>query len=463
MKNQRKAFLCFAVLGLFLFCITTVASAQNAEQIAEKALAATVYLEMTDSNNQSLGFGSGFFVGQNQIATNFHVIVGSVRGTAKLVGKHTKYTIESIIATDEKNDLALLEVRMSGIQPLPLGDSDTVKIGQPVYVAGNPEGLEGTFSDGIISSLREEYNQKLIQMTAPVSKGSSGGPVLNRKGKVIGISFAFHDDPYAQNLNFAIPSNYLNALLQQIEMSKPWPQKTARAEIWIRVGHRLHDQKLYRAAIIAYDNAIQLKPDDAWLYYSRGVAKTSLGQYDAAIDDFDKAIHLKPDYASVYYSRGLIKHDLRQYAAAIDDLDKAIHLKPDEAEFYYWRGFAKQQATVAYIKRGDIETLLEQCNAAIDDLDKAIHLKPDYADAYIKRGDIKALLEQYNAAIADYDKAIHLRPNDANAYYGRGLSKVFVEGGQQPNQDLQTALKLAEQSGDERLKAKIEEFLKRVD
>ncbi len=110
-----------ATFALLLFCITTVVPAQTVEQIAEKALAATVYLEMKDSTGKTIGFGSGFFVAENLIATNYHVIEGAATGTARLVkntrlaeiytnyiNEYTTYTIEGFTATDETNDLILL-------------------------------------------------------------------------------------------------------------------------------------------------------------------------------------------------------------------------------------------------------------------------------------------------------------------------------------------------------------------
>ena len=160
----------------------------------------------------------------NQIATNFHVIEDATRGTAKLVGKETEYTIEGFIKKDEKHDLAILQVSASDVQSLPLADSNTVEIGDTVYVAGNPKGfLEGTFSDGIISAIRGDSTSKRLQMTAPVSSGNSGGPVLNDKGEVIGVSFATFRD--GQNLNFAIPSNYLKELLTQLGITKRSPRE----------------------------------------------------------------------------------------------------------------------------------------------------------------------------------------------------------------------------------------------
>ena len=181
MRNPRKGFLYFTALGLILFVIAAAASAQNIEQFAEKALAATVYLEMADKDDNILGFGSGFFVGQSQIATNFHIVVGAAKGTAKLAGSPTTYTVDGISATDEKNNLAILKVTGFEGESLLLGDSDTAEIGATVYVAGNPSGLEGKFSDDTINNIHEEAVKKRFQMTAPVLPGSSGGPCTKRK------------------------------------------------------------------------------------------------------------------------------------------------------------------------------------------------------------------------------------------------------------------------------------------
>ena len=184
------------------------------QEIAKKALAATVHIRIVDANGHA-STGSGFFVRPNYIATNFHVIDGAEGGVAKRVGQKTVYTIEGFTSKDKAHDLAILRVSAPGVQPLPLGDSDAVEIGDTVYAAGNPGRLEGTFSDGLISAIRSEGNElihgKLLQMTAPISAGSSGGPVLNDSSEVIGISVGFREG--GQNLNYAIPVNYLKAII----------------------------------------------------------------------------------------------------------------------------------------------------------------------------------------------------------------------------------------------------------
>ncbi len=403
------------IIVLLLFCTISTAPAQTtlpAEDIAEKALAATVYLEMKDTNGKTLGIGSGFFVKPNIIATNYHVIEGAAKGTAKVVGKFTRYKIEGVTATDKTNDLALLKVTAYGIKPLSLGDSDKVRIGETVYVAGNPKGLEGTFSNGMISSKRREYTKERLQMTAPISPGSSGGPVLNKKGEVIGVSVAVHRALDAQNLNFAIPSKYLKKLLVQSKLAKPLStgKRSISAETYFLWGNAKSKLGDYAGAIKDYTAAIRLKPDYAEAYYNRGVVKAELGQHFAAIADYDTAIRFKPADALAYHGRGYAKAELGQHFIAIADYDTAIRLKPEYADAYYNRGLAKYK--------------LGQHFAAISDFDTAIRLKPGYVDAYINRGLAKCKLGQHFAAITDYDIAIKLKPDIAEAYYNRGVAKA---------------------------------------
>ena len=220
MKYKKNSSLSLGFFVLNLCCVMTLANAQTPQQIAQKAFASTVLLVMEDANGQPLGLGSGFFVKPNQVATNLHVVEGAARGYAKLVGQNTKRDIEGITAVDARRDLVILQISTLGAPTVSLGDSDTILVGETVYAVGNPHGLEGTFSQGIISSVRTVGTDKLLQLTAPISPGSSGGPVLNGQGKVIGVSVATFRG--GQNLNFAIPSNYLAALVTQIDNPEPF-------------------------------------------------------------------------------------------------------------------------------------------------------------------------------------------------------------------------------------------------
>src|SRR5207245_1140881 len=150
--------------------------------------------------------GSGFFVRPNMIATNVHVIDQASGGLAKLVGRAKEVPIRGILAMDRRHDLVLLSTTDSA-PGLALGADRALDIGDLVYAVGNPQGLEGTFSQRIVSGIRQLATDTLIQLTAPLSPGSSGGPVLTTRGEVVGIAVATIRG--GQNLNFMIPVRYL--------------------------------------------------------------------------------------------------------------------------------------------------------------------------------------------------------------------------------------------------------------
>ena len=217
----RRMLSIVAAIAVFGTCM---ASAQSVQEIARNALESTVLLVMEDANGQPLSLGSGFLVGDGEIASNLHVVAGSSSGYAKLVHQETKYEINGIVAADPERDLVILNISGGRAPILPFGNSEDVRVGQTVYAAGNPQGLEGTFSQGIVSGIRAVGDDELLQITAPISHGSSGGPVLNGKGEVIGVSVAAFAG--GQNLNFAIPSDYLKALLRRT--GPPMPLRQAK-------------------------------------------------------------------------------------------------------------------------------------------------------------------------------------------------------------------------------------------
>jgi len=178
---------------------------QDASGIYNKSVGSTVTIETEN------GLGSGFFVAPNIIATNYHVIEGATEATCYVNNSTTKYKIEGYVAADQNVDLILLKVLSLNKPALPMA-TEIVSPGQQVYVLGSPKGLPATISDGIVSGMRDFDGYKLIQMTAPISPGSSGGPVLNSKGQLIGISVMQLTE--GQNINFAIPKSYLELLMQ---------------------------------------------------------------------------------------------------------------------------------------------------------------------------------------------------------------------------------------------------------
>ncbi len=186
----------------------------SASEIAKRSLPSVVMLTMQDSHGQPIKLGSGFLVQNGLIVTNFHVIEGAQQGYVRLVGQDARYSVIGVVAANEDNDLALLSIaQAANAPPLQLTQEPGPVVGDTVYVIGNPEGLEGTFSQGIVSSIRGSRERALIQITAPISAGSSGGPVLDNKGAVIGVAVGMIEA--GQNLNFAIPVSSVADLLSR--------------------------------------------------------------------------------------------------------------------------------------------------------------------------------------------------------------------------------------------------------
>jgi S1-C subfamily serine protease len=168
------------------------------------------------------GQGSGFLIkSDGTIATNAHVITGASTIEVKLASGEV-YRRVYILASDEAEDIALLRIEAADVPALPLSNSNDAKVGDNVVLVGAPLGLEETVSTGIVSGTRIlESGLRVIQTTAPASPGSSGGPLLNNKGEVIGL--ISRSAVQGQNLNFAIPINYVRGKLDTLVLSTAAP------------------------------------------------------------------------------------------------------------------------------------------------------------------------------------------------------------------------------------------------
>jgi S1-C subfamily serine protease len=166
-----------------------------------------------DEQNRVIGYGSGFFINsKGAVLTSRHVLTGAYKAYANYKTRDS-VPVSSLIAQDVKYDLAVIQLATNETTYLKLGDSDKLKIGQDIYTIGSPIGLAGTVSKGIISQIRNVFGIILLQTDAPISPGSSGGPMLNNELEVVGINMAFMKE--GQNLNFAVPINYAKGLLDR--------------------------------------------------------------------------------------------------------------------------------------------------------------------------------------------------------------------------------------------------------
>jgi Trypsin-like peptidase domain len=228
-----KTLVLFLLLSLTAYAAdrpTLQASPVDIPAVVRKAKPAVVQILTFDQENKPLARGTGFFITQDGILlTNYHVITGASRIIAK-TSRGTVYALKKICGYSEVSDVAEPQFVTPKVSFLTLGPSSAAVEGEHVLVIGNPEGLEGTVSDGIISAFRD--NRSWIQITAPISQGSSGSPVLDGFGQVIGIATILFRD--GQNLNFAISSEAIRdaiakSLADQSKYPVPTPTAVTRA------------------------------------------------------------------------------------------------------------------------------------------------------------------------------------------------------------------------------------------
>jgi S1-C subfamily serine protease len=184
-------------------------SAETAKDVYNASEESVFLIFLNDSSGSPNALGSAFLVAPRVLITNAHVVDA---GSPVLAVGPVRIPLK-VLRTDEKNDLATLAVDVDlTSKPLPLA-TEPAAPGETVFAIGNPEGLERTISQGIVSGVRKSDNRDLLQITTPISHGSSGGPILNSKGEVVGVAVGMLED--GQNLNFAVPVKFVAQLLAQ--------------------------------------------------------------------------------------------------------------------------------------------------------------------------------------------------------------------------------------------------------
>ena len=213
-----KKIICFYLSFSILICaFPSFIYATQAEipisELFKKHVDSIVLIGVVTKRNKVSRVGSGFFVSEDgYIVTNYHIVEKAINIFVKLKSNHA-YSSVRVVGFDAAKDIAILKIDDNGFKPVTLGNSNHLEIGQKVVTIGNPLGLENTVTDGLISSIRQGEGTKLLQISVPLSNGNSGGPLFDLKGEVVGITTAAYAK--GQNLNFAVPINYIKPLLRK--------------------------------------------------------------------------------------------------------------------------------------------------------------------------------------------------------------------------------------------------------
>lgn len=410
----------FRQIFLLITTISAIAISASAQDflpdLVRRIKPSAVAIETFDSKGNTLTRGSGFFVGPNRIITNRHVIERSSRVVVHLMdGK--KFAVRGVLAVDGEGDLAMLQVEVPpGLAaPLPIAKA-VPEEGESILVVGNPFGLEGSVSNGIVSAVRDISGYgRIIQITAPISPGSSGSPVVNMYGQVVGIATLQASE--GQSLNFAIPSERILQLkvsdLQTFSALTADTQKNKRsaAERMYSQGVALLSRDDFAKAAEFFERATELDSNYAEAWYQAGFSYGTMGKHNEALKASKQAARLRPDWAEAHVNIGASSYAIGDFREAAEAYRQALKLK-DDADTQFALGL-----TFSRLNRTDEEILAYR---------RAVALKPDHANALERLGQAYFKQKRYEDAVRAFEQLKIYKP-DAGSFNSLGES-LFETG-----------------------------------
>jgi Tfp pilus assembly protein PilF len=383
-------------------------------------------------------------VRESVIATNYHVIKGAFSASARIVGQEESHSVVGFAAVDVQRDVILLQVEGIKAQPLSLADISRLEVGEEVYALGNPQGLEGTISPGIVSGIgiRQIQGEEYIQITAPISAGSSGGPVVNGKAEVIGMATSFLRN--GQNLNFAVPSPFIALLLANIKAPSPLGTLSPKSGTTgttdpkieetlcggpenpnvARLGYGVEGYRTFAAQSIMAGRylgardaelmVLRINPNDRSAHENLGFIYSRLSCYEKALEEYQKQIRYTPDKAAVYYGIGYAYAQLNKHTEAVESFKEAIKFNPRDGASHY-----SLALSYAGLKRN---------NEALAEFIECIKLEHMKEGSYVQMGIIYLFdFKQLNEAMYAFKQALRVNPQSPNAHLGLGT--IYVKLG----------------------------------
>jgi len=339
-KKFIKKFIKELIIAIVLAIVAAVAIDIYYEHrravIMENNAKAIATVFVYDSKNNQIASGSGVFISPDgKLVTNFHVLEDAARVEAKLYSG-AFYRLKNIIGINRDYDLAILEFDAKEVPHVNVDYKRVAKAGETVYTIGSPMGLEKSLSEGIISNPeRMSGGMDLIQFTAAISSGSSGGGLFNLKGYLLGITTSSLigniTNEFSENINFAVPVKYIQKAMagEEINFTENSP------DYCYSQGIIYENKQDYEKAIPCLLKAIQINGKYAEAYVELGQCYFEKGQYDNEVKVLETAVQLIPNDADVYSSLAAAYEDTGNYDGAIANYKNTLHYKKDDKDALY--------------------------------------------------------------------------------------------------------------------------------
>lgn len=401
-----------------IFCLgillTASAAEANLTRLVKKIQPAVVKVITYNMDNQVSGIGSGFFVHQKgYLITNYHVLKDAYSAEVKTFNGR-KYPVESVVAQDEAADLIKVRINVGGRRMPFVAASDQIPaIAERIVVVGSPLGLDQTVSEGIVSAIREMPQVgNFFQMSAPISPGSSGSPVINMQGKVVGV--ATFQTVVGQNLNFAVSARSVLRLKNDpIRMTlSEWTYANSKykprlAADLCRKGFNFSIAGENKKALEYYRAAARKEPGNAMAWYGLGYCYAGLDRHDEAIDAYKQAIRNNPDDPNTHYNLANYYSKVDRSQDAITAYKLAIEKGPEFGQAYFDLG-------LLYMRMGSFSLGKEA-------FEQLIRIEPENAPAHFYVGINFGKLARYKEALEAHREVVRINPAFAPAYYNIGV------------------------------------------
>ncbi len=364
---------------------------KDGDRIFKENVNAVVLVVAYNKEGNPITHGSGFIIRKDgAIITSYHIVPNAADIKVKTANRILP--VEGVLYMDKENDMVILKANGEDLHAVNLGNSNEVEVGEKVYVISNPKGTENILSEGIVSGMKDFGSERvMIQLTAHFSQGSSGGPVFNARGEVIGVATSTLKE--ARNFNFAVPINLVKDKVTTRDvmplMDALIEDKKEMAEYWIHLGNSYNESGNYSEGLDAHQQAIRISPDLAEAHNRIGITYMHLKKYTKAINAFKEAIRIQPDSAWFYSNLGLVYAKSGKFGKAIDTLKEAIRMTPDLA--------------AAHLNLGRIYKRFSKNKEALDSYYQAIRINPDLADAHFDLGVIYSNLKDMDSAMEEYE------------------------------------------------------------
>jgi hypothetical protein len=339
------------------------------EQIYQQASQSVVVIRSLDADDKPLNLGSGVVTGRELVTTNCHVIEDAARIDVTYQGNLFPATPGAV---NQERDVCQIRVPQLSAPRAQLSTA-RLRVGQRAYAIGAPEGLELTFSEGIISSLRDFDGSQYIQTSAAISQGSSGGGLFDSEGRLIGITAFFISE--GQNLNFALPASWIVDLDRAGQpVARPAAPDTAEAR-WIRRVADARSKKDWPGVLTLAQQWVRAMPRSARAWQELGDAYFAINRPRRAIPAYQQSVRYNAESFDVWQSLSATYLTLNQYDRAIEASHEALRIRPGHPRATYNLG-------AAYHGQGQRDRVVE-VHAQLRKLDAA--LAGEFARKYLKR------------------------------------------------------------------------------